>query len=249
MPTKPDLKQIIANRVTTLNEPVVLPATSEYIALTTNALDIINENLKNQPLSHQLFDTVKAPTGGTTAFTVPSISGDEIQKELTGIILDYATPRAYWDTADPVEGVPPVCYSKDSLTSFEGKSCVRCEHNAFGSKNGDSLAKSCKESIELYLLRQDNIMPVIVRIPVTSKHIFQRYLMRLVSKMIYVSGVVTRITLDKVTNKNGQPYAQFNFEAVNLLKPDEAANAKSYGQKFMEILHVDEESDIIKEAV
>jgi len=228
---------------------LVPTSASEYVALNTNALDIINENLKNQPLSHQLFDTVKAPTGGTTVFTVPSISGDEIQKELVGIILDYSTPRAYWDSPDPVEGVPPVCYSRDSLTSFEGKSCTRCAHNEFGSKAVDSNAKACKESVELYLLQPDSIMPLIVRIPATSKGLFQRYLMRLVSKMIPVCGVVTRITLSKATSKNGQPYAQFNFEAINLLKPDETDNARAFGQKFMEILNADNEPEIIKEAV
>ena len=253
MPTqaKSNLKDIIASRVTTMNtETALVPApTSEYVALTTNALDIINENLKNQPLSHQLFDTVKAPTGGTIVFTVPGLSGDEIQKELTGIILDYATPRAYWDTPDPVEGVPPVCYSRDSLTSFEGNSCSHCVHNQFGSRNGDSQAKACKESVELYLLRPDTIMPLIVRVPATSKGLFQRYLMRLVGKMIPVCGVITRITLDKSTSRNGQPYAQFSFEAVNLLKPDEAANARAFGQKFMEILNTADEPEIVKEVM
>jgi hypothetical protein len=231
-----------------MNEAAGTPAVSEYTALNTNALDIINENLKNQPLSHQLFDTIKSPTGGTTVFTVPGLTGDEIEKELTGIILDYTTPRAYWNTPDPIEGVTPVCYSKDSLTSFEGKACSQCEHNMFGSKNGDSQAKACKESVELFLLRQDNIMPVIVRIPVTSKHIFQKYLMRLVSKMISVNGVVTRITLEKAANKTGQAYAQFNFEAVSLLKPEETTTAKAFGQKFMEILNTAETHEI-KEAV
>jgi len=248
--TKPNLKTIISNKINTMNtETALIPTpTSEYVALTTNALDIINENLKNQPLSHQLFDTVKAPTGGTTVFTVPGLSGDEIQKELTGIILDYSTPRAYWDSPDPVEGVPPVCYSRDSLTSFEGKPCSRCAHNEFGSKAVDSNAKACKEYIELYLLRSDNIMPLIVRVPATSKGLFQRYLMRLVSKMIPVCGVVTRITLERATNKTGQAYAQFSFEAINLLKPDEAVNAKMFGQKFTEILNAADEPEI-KEAV
>jgi len=90
----------------------VIPS-SNYIALTTNAIDIINENLKNQPLSHQLFDIIKAPTGGTTVFTIPDIDGDDIQKELVGVILDYDTPRAYWETAEPIEGTPPNCFSPD----------------------------------------------------------------------------------------------------------------------------------------
>jgi len=227
----------------TTNERIVpIPATSlapvesGYVALTTNALDIIGENLKTQPLSHALFDVIKSPSGGATAFTVPGLSGDEIQKELTGIILDYTTPRAYWDTPDPVEGTPPVCYSRDSLVSYEGKPCSRCIYNDFGSKDGDSNAKACKESVELFLLRPDNILPLIVRVPVSSKLSFLKYTARLVSSLTPVCGVVTRITLEKATNKTGQPYATYNFEAVSTLTQEETATARAFGQKFMEIL-------------
>jgi hypothetical protein len=209
---------------------------SDYLALTTNAIDIINENLKNQPLSPALFDIIKAPTGGFTAFNVPGINGDEIEKELVGIILDYTAPRAYWNTPEPVEGTPPTCYSLDSIVSVEGKLCSTCAYNTFGSKDGDSQAKACKESIQAFLLRPDSIIPVIVRIPVTSKFIFQKYMTRLVGRMIPLNGVVTKITLEKATSNGGQPYAKFNFEAVNLLSQDEAAYARAYGTKFSEML-------------
>jgi len=182
---------------------------SGYIALRNNALEIISENLKNQQLSQAMFDVVKAPAGGVTAFSVPGLSGDEIQKDITGIILDYETPRAYWTTPDPVEGTPPTCFSRDSVISFpEGKPCARCPFNDFGSKgNGETKAKACKESVTIYMLRQDNIMPIIVRVPVSSKLIFQRYMTRLVGNMIPAHGVVTRITLEKATSKTGQPYS------------------------------------------
>jgi len=209
---------------------------SNYLALTTNAIDIINENLKNQPLSPALFDTIKAPTGGFTAFNMPGINGDEVEKELVGIILDYTTPRAYWGTPEPVEGTPPNCYSPDSIVSVDGKHCNTCVYNTFGSKDGDSQAKACKESIQVFLLRPDSIIPVIIRIPVTSKITFQKYMTRLVSRMIPLSGVVTKITLEKATSNGGQPYAKFIFEAVERLSSEEAAYAKAYGLKFSEML-------------
>jgi len=217
---------------------------SDYLALTTNAIDIINENLKNQPLSPALFDVIKAPTGGMTVFNVPGINGDEVEKELVGIILDYTTPRAYWETSEPVEGTPPICYSLDSICSVEGKACSTCVYNTFGSKglngngmkDGDSNAKACKESIQLFLLRPDSIIPMIVRIPVTSKIIFQKYMTRLVSRMIPLSGVVTKITLEKATSNGGQPYAKFNFEAVEVLSSEETTYARAYGQKFSDML-------------
>lgn len=74
-------------------EETALATNNNYVALKNNALDIIRENLKSQPLSYQLFDIVKSPSGGSTVFSIPGISGEESAKELTGIILDYSTPR------------------------------------------------------------------------------------------------------------------------------------------------------------
>ncbi len=183
-------------------------------------------------------------TGGSTSFTIPTLSGETMEKSITGIILDYITPRAYWDTPDPVEGTPPVCFSSDSLVSHDGKACTNCPFNDFGSKDGETNAKACKESVVLFLLRPDNIMPILVRVPVSSKMLFQRYMTRLIGKMIPVSGVVTKITLEKTTNKTGQPYALYNFEALETLSAEEAENACKFGKSFMELVSA---SDIQQE--
>lgn len=214
-------------------ETALAMASSDYLALNSNALDIIRENLKNQPLSFDFFDVVKSPSGGSTVFSVPGLAGDEAEKELTGIILDYTTPRAYWDTPDPVEGTPPTCLSQNSIISQDGKACARCPYNDFGSKDGDSNAKACKESVLIFLLRPNNIIPLLVRVPVTSKPRFLKYSTRLLSSLTPISSVVTKITLEKTTSKGGKPYALFNFEAVGTLSPDEAAQAKKFGQQFM----------------
>ncbi len=84
-------------------------------------------------------------------------------------------------------------------------------------------------------------MLLVVRIPVSSKKIFQRYLTRLVGRMIPISSVVTRITLEKKTNKNGQPYAVYNFEAVNELAVDEAKSAREFGKQFSEMMKTSDE--------
>ena len=93
--------------VTPAADTALAPVESSYIALTSNALDLIRANLKSQPLSLDLFDVVKSPSGGSTVFEVLGLAGNEAAMELTGIVLDYTTPRAYWDTPDPVEGTPP----------------------------------------------------------------------------------------------------------------------------------------------
>lgn len=238
------LKNRLASKTTAveandLATTTLLTNTTEYAALNGNALEIIEENLKNQPMSLQLFDIVKSPSGGSTVFTVPGISGDEVEKSLTGIILDYTMPRAYWDTPDPVEGTPPKCYSEDSIVSHDGKSCRDCPYNDFGSKDGESSAKACKESVVLFLLRPGSIMPLVVRVPASSKRAFQRYVTRLIGRMLRISGVVTKITLEKKTSRTGQPYAVYNFEAVDELEPEEAEKVREFARKFMSVMDSD----------
>ncbi len=234
------LKERLMSANGTTTALAVTQSNTNFVALESNALEIIKENLKNQPLSMSLFDIVKSPSGGSTVFCVPGLSGDEAAKELTGIILDYSMPRAYWDSPDPVEGTLPTCFSDNSIVSHDGKSCTNCPFNDYGSRDGDSSAKACKESVVLYLLRENSIMPLVVRIPASSKRIFQRYLTRLVGRMIPISSVVTRITLEKKTNKNGQPYAVYNFEAVGELNADESKSAREFGKQFSEMMKTNE---------
>ncbi len=233
-------ERLMSANGTTTALAVTVKTNTRFVALENNALNIIRENLKNQPLSMSLFDIVKSPSGGSTVFSVPGISGEEAEKSLTGIILDYSMPRAYWDTPDPVEGTLPTCFSDNSIVSHDGKACAACPFNDYGSRDGDSSAKACKESVVLYLLRENSIMPLVVRIPASSKKIFQRYLTRLVGRMIPISSVVTKITLEKKTNKNGQPYAVYNFESVGELNADEAASAREFGKQFSEMMKTSE---------
>ena len=239
------LKSRMSGKVQELQQPVEVAATpdmalapvnTDYLALNNSTINIIRENLKNQPLSYGLFDVVKSPSGGATVFEVPGLAGAEAEKELVGIVLDYTTPRAYWDTPDPVEGTPPACMSRDSLISQDGKICARCPYNSFGSKDGESNAKACKESVLLFLLRPQSIMPLLVRVPVTSKPRFLRYMTRLVGTLTPLNGVVTKITLEKATSKAGKPYALFNFEAISILSPEEGAHARAFAEQFMEIV-------------
>lgn len=236
------------NKIASPMEATLVPNDFGYKAFSGGALDIIRENLKNQPFSFQLFDLVKSPSGGSTVFSVPGISGDEAEKELTGIILDYTTPRAHWDTPDPVEGTPPVCLSRNSIYSDDGKQCILCPFNDFGSKDGESNAKACKESVLIFLLRKDSIIPLLIRVPVTSKVGFLKYTTRLAGAFIPISGVITKITLKKATSKSGKPYALYHFDAVKILSKEEAARAKSFSHQFMEILNVTEGGTILPQA-
>ena len=59
---------------------------------------------------------------------------------------------------------------------------------------------------------------------------------RPVGSLTPLNGVVTKITLEKATSKQGKPYALFNFNAVIVLSPEEAANARLFAEQFMELV-------------
>ena len=96
----------------------------------------------------------------------------------------------------------------------------------------------------LFLLRPNNIIPLLVRVPVTSKPRFLKYSTRLLSTLTPISSVVTRITLEKATSKQGKPYALFNFQTIGTLTPEEAAQAKVFGQQFMALVNA---ADLVPE--
>ena len=81
-----ELQQPTGNQaitVTSAPETSLAPVDSTYLALTSNALDIIRANLKSQPLTLDLFDLVKSPSGGATVFEVPGLAGTEAAMELS----------------------------------------------------------------------------------------------------------------------------------------------------------------------
>ena len=100
----------------------------------------------------------------------------------------------------------------------------------------------------LFLLRPNNILPLLVRVPVTSKPRFLKYITRLSGSLTPVNGVVTKITLERATSKGGKPYALFNFEAAGALSPDDAANARAYARQFREIVNAAELVPELQEA-
>ena len=73
------LKDRLSAKVQTLQTTPALPS-SDYLALNDSTLDLIRENLKDQPLTYQMFDIVKSPSGGSTVFTVPGLAGEEAEK-------------------------------------------------------------------------------------------------------------------------------------------------------------------------
>ena len=169
------------------------------------------------------FERIKMPSGDTTLFQIPSENPEEpeFEKEFSAVILYHHPIRAYFKDKFTGASNPPDCGSIDGIVGYgnPGGDCKNCALNEFGTWENN--AKACKERQRLYLLREGELFPVMLSLPTGSLRELSRYLMRLLSKGIKSSEVVTRFSLVKTTNKGGIAYAKAAFRVDRRLTSEE----------------------------
>jgi hypothetical protein len=190
---------------------------ANFPALTgSNVSDLITQTLAGEPLTPTDLSRIKVPTGGGTSWTVPTASGDETHKELTGILVHVTRQRAYWPDATPT-GEPPMCVSSDCVTGVgdPGGKCgtnanPACPHNQWGTAikqdGSQGRGKACKETKMLFLLREERMLPDVVAVPPGSLQTAKKYLLKLCNeiKKPYFH-VVTELTLTKTKQHRVRP--------------------------------------------
>lgn len=227
-----------------------LPATVEYPTIgnyliakaSTDAMAVIKENMGGHEVSAFDLDRVKFPSSGGIAWEVPTLDGSDIAKEIVGIIIYKRRGRVYYDM--PFDGTlqPPKCSSPDGEIGQgdPGGVCKTCPMSQWGSARGaDGSAErgqACSERELLFILREDDILPIIISIPPTSLRVSTQYALRLASRATRYWHVTTGLELVKVQNANGIPYSQLKLSVVSKLNPQEveriAAIVKGYQNVF-----------------
>lgn len=176
------------------------------------------------------FDRVKIPSGGGLTFEVPGEDGEnpETAGEFVGVILYHHPVNAYWSEKFSGGNEQPDCFSMDGKQGVlretgEIINCADCPHNKFGS---DGSGKACKNVHQVYLLREDNPMPLILSLPPTSL----KYMRDYIGKQILLKGMrcydaITKITLKKEKNSTGIVYSRAVFTFVGRLSEEQRAAA------------------------
>ncbi len=195
---------------------------SKYLVLQgdSDIVEIVQENLGSEGVSAYDLDRVKIPAGGATAFEVPTLEGEESVKEIEGIIIFWKTARAYWPEKFNGENNPPQCSSVDGEVGQgnPGGYCSKCPLAQFGSaENGKGQA--CKQMRQMFIVRENDILPLVITLPPTSIKPAKQYFMRLASKGIKYTHAVTRITLEKAKSGDGITYSKAAFALVKQLEP------------------------------
>ena len=169
-------------------------------------------------------DRVKIPSGGMTAFEVPTGDGEtmELEKDIDCVILMSHPANAYYKEAYKGSSNPPDCGSFDGVTGSTGASCKTCPHNQFGS--GEGKAKACKNRRMMYLLRENELFPLLLSLPAGSLKSFTKYVQSLLIRGKRPHQVVTKISLKKAKNSDSLEFSQAVFKCVRTLEPNEQTN-------------------------
>jgi len=209
-------------------------AISPFVIFKTEIAEIreaMDANVGDGGLTAGDFERIKIPAGGGTSWTLQGLDGEETVKELAGIIIARRDTRAYWSVPmDESDGnMPPDCYSLDARigNGKPGGKCRDCPLAEFGS-DPKGEGQACKLIRQLFLIREDNLLPEIVNLPPSSVKPARLYFMRLASKAVPCYSVITKIGLEKTKNAQGIAYAKATLTSGGRLTPEQTQRAKDY---------------------
>jgi hypothetical protein len=235
---------------------VALSPISDYAIQKMSAAEIknvINENLNGVQLSTFGLDRARVPSGGMTVWTVPSLEGEDTTKVIEGVIIYQRPNRSYWAIpfAEKDRNSPPSCHSDDLITGVgePGGLCKDCPYNQFGS-DPRGVGKSCRETRLLFVLRQGEILPLLVVAPVMSVKPIVEYMKRLTSKAQLYYSVITRFELEKVRSSGNIDYAKIKVSTAQRLNSEDTARMKAFAEAIRPYL-MDvglEQEDVIGES-
>jgi len=195
--------------------------TNNYTALKDfNLAEALTSELGGMDIS---FDRVSIPAAGGQAFEVPGeLPGEtDMVKDFSGVILFHHPMFTYYRERFSGGNNAPDCGSYDGITGVgnPGGVCANCQLNQFGS--GENGGKACKNKRRIYVLREGELIPILLVLPTGSMKEFSVYIKRLLAKGKKSNSVVTKFSLKKVTNASGIAYSQAQFAVDRVLTAEE----------------------------
>ncbi len=219
---------------------------NSYIILKDfNLADAMSEEMTGMDVS---FDRIKIPAGGSTVFEVPGEAPGETDavKEFRGVILYHHPLFTYYREGYTGGNDAPDCGSNDGIFGVgdPGGNCAHCPLNQFGS--GENGGKACKNKRRIYILREGELIPLLLTLPTGSMKEFSVYVKRLLAKGRKTGEVVTRFFLKRVTNAGGIAYSQAQFKVDRPLTDEElpyVAAMSEHVKQFAARVVYEDESD------
>lgn len=181
------------------------------------------------------FTYVKVPSGGGTAFEIPTPDGDDtdVVKEIEGVIVHHHPVNAYWAEEYSGGNEPPDCSSMDGRvgTGEPGGYCRTCPMNEWGS-GSDGTGKACQNRRWVFVLQQGEMFPVLFSLPPTSLSNFGNFISRAVlQKGMRSYQVVVKAKLKKAQSSGQIDYSQVTWSVVGMLDEKTSTEMKKYSEE------------------
>lgn len=181
-----------------------------YLTEVVNLAELFSEELDGLRPS---FEHIKIPAGGGLAYELPGEDPEspDTEKEFSAVILFHHPINSYYKEKFTGANNPPDCASIDGKLGVnsqtgECRDCKSCPLAKFGS--GENGGMACKQKRRMYLIREGEMLPMIMTLPTGSLGEFTKYVTRLVTKGMKANSVVTKFTLKRAQNSTGINYSQ-----------------------------------------
>lgn len=209
-----------------------ITASTNYTALKDfNLAEALASEMSGMDIT---FDRISVPAAGGQAFEVPGEMPGEtaMVKDFKGVILCHHPMFSYYRERFTGGNNPPDCGSYDGITGIgnPGGVCARCPLNVYGS--GENGGKACKNKRRVYVLREGELIPVLLTLPTGSIKEFNVYIQQLLAKGNRSYSVVTKFSLVKATNAKGITYSKVVFTAASKLSPEELPYVKAMSEQI-----------------
>lgn len=226
---------------------VIEPANYPALNPDSDLAEAMTANVRGQAMQESDLIRVPTPAGGSTKWIVPGDSGEEAVNEIIGLLVYFAPRGTLWPTQE-VSDSRPLLVSADLLTatrvgddygdidpdelekyrSNPGNEPAVYDWsslpwNEFGTGK-DGSGKRCKESRLLFLLREGEPFPLLIRAQPGSLKTIRPFIMRLT---VPHWRAVIGLSLQEAKSKAGKKYAQIVPRLVGTLPKD-------FGEKVRE---------------
>lgn len=204
-------------------------------------LELVKENLGGE-LDLSMIDRIRIPTGGGKLFMVPSMEGEQAQKEIEGVLIYYTFQNVYWAKGiEEGSGEPPDCVARDGKigVGIPGGACVSCPLNQWGSKFPEDETdnrKACRNTMLLYIQTAGKMLPTTLLLPPTSMPAMKKYLYDLTVSGRPYSAVVSKWGLVQDKTDKGIVYSKGVPEKVRDLNAEEYNDISAFRGMLLPVL-------------
>lgn len=210
---------------------------SNYLVLQTGldeVKDLMAETLGEEGLEPHELDRAGNPSGKSTKWTIPTVEGDEeVTGTITGVILYHKFNRSRWAEkyGEGESGAMPICSSLDGRigNGDPGGNCKNCPYAKFGS--GPNNSQACKLTKHVFVLREDELLPLLVVLTPSSLKNSKAYFRRLLSHQIRPTEIITELKLTgPIKSKSGFDHAVAELSLAGRLDEETANKMKDYAE-------------------